>query len=85
MYGAFARAAADITPQIAAQIYAEQREREMAEINPQGRNYSAELMSGLLVFLLSDSSSFVNGQIIACDGGWNSGHFTKSLPQDSYR
>lgn len=64
---------------------AEQREREMAEINPQGRNCSAELMSGLLVFLLSDSSSFVNGQIIACDGGWNSGHFTKSLPQDSYR
>ena len=43
------------------------------------------ICGGLLVFLLSDSSSFVNGQIIACDGGWNSGHFTKSLPQDSYR
>ena len=63
---------------------AEKREREMAEINPQGRNCSAELMSGLLTFLLSDSSSFVNGQIIACDGGWNCGHFTKALPQDSY-
>jgi 3-oxoacyl-[acyl-carrier protein] reductase len=63
---------------------ADRCEREMAAVNPQGRNCSADLMSGLLVFLLSDSSSFVNGQIIACDGGWNSGHFTKSLPQDHY-
>lgn len=63
---------------------AEKREQEMAQINPQGRNCSADLMSGLLVFLLSDSSSFVNGQIIACDGGWNCGHFSKALPQDRY-
>ena len=63
---------------------ADRREREMASANPQGRNCSAELMSGLLVFLLSDSSSFVNGQIIACDGGWNAGHFTQALPQDRY-
>jgi len=63
---------------------ADDRANEMAACNPQGRNCSAELMSGLITFLLSDSSSYVNGQIIACDGGWSSGLFTEALPQDKY-
>ena len=36
---------------------------------PQHRVCSPELLSGLVVFLLSESSSFVDGQLIGCDGG----------------
>ena len=37
--------------------------------NPQARCCSPELLSGLVVFLLSESSSYVDGQLIGCDGG----------------
>lgn len=37
--------------------------------NPQARCCSPELLAGLVVFLLSESSSYVDGQLIGCDGG----------------
>ena len=50
----------------------------------QGRLCRPDLMVGLLVFLLSDSASYINGQIIATDGGANAGTFSDALPQDTY-
>lgn len=50
----------------------------------QGRLCDPELMVGMLVFLLSDSASYINGQIIALDGGANAGTFNANLPQDVY-
>lgn len=50
----------------------------------QGRMCAPELMVGLLVFLLSESASYINGQIIATDGGANAGTFNVNLPQDTY-
>ena len=35
---------------------------------PQHRVCSPELLAGLVVFLLSESSSFVDGQLVGCDG-----------------
>ena len=54
----------------------------MAEKNPQGRTCSPELLSGLLVFLLSESSSYVNGQVIGCDGGATRGDIGMFKPQE---
>jgi 3-oxoacyl-[acyl-carrier protein] reductase len=39
---------------------------------PMGRRGQPEELSGLCVYLASDASSFVTGQVIAHDGGWTS-------------
>lgn len=49
---------------------------KIAEMNPQGRICSPDLIAGLMIFLLSDASSFVNGQIIGCDGGCTNGEIS---------
>lgn len=40
---------------------------------PQGRICTPTLLTGTMVFLLSDASSFVTGQNIGCDGGCENG------------
>ncbi len=48
-------------------------ERSMAWVRrktPMGRPGDVEELAGAVVFLASDSSSYVTGQIIAVDGGW---------------
>lgn len=54
---------------------AEQVERFEAAIvagTPMGRRGTPEELAGLCVYLASDASSFVTGQVIAHDGGWTS-------------
>lgn len=46
---------------------------KIADMNPQGRICSPNLLAGLMVFLLSEASSYVNGQNIGCDGGCTNG------------
>ncbi len=43
--------------------------REVARVNPMGRLARPEDMGGVAVFLASELSSYVNGQVIAVDGG----------------
>ncbi|MFZ2627384.1 MAG: SDR family NAD(P)-dependent oxidoreductase [Rugosibacter sp.] len=40
------------------------------EATPMGRTGDPEELAGLLVYLASDASSFMTGQVIAHDGGW---------------
>lgn len=40
------------------------------EATPLGRTGDPEELAGLLIYLASDASSFVTGQVIAHDGGW---------------
>ena len=54
---------------------------KLTDMNPQGRNCSPELLSGLLVFLLSESASYVSGQVIGCDGGSTRGDVTMFKPE----
>lgn len=55
-----------------AQTTEEQDKRELNLISrtPMRRRGRVEELQGLLLFLASDASSYVTGQIIASDGGW---------------
>lgn len=55
--------------------------RRMRDSNPQGRVCSPELLSGLVVFLMSESASYVNGQTIGCDGGISKGDIHGFKPE----
>lgn len=48
----------------------ETRNRQILERIPQGRWGTPEDMKGLTIFLASDGCEYVNGQVIAVDGGW---------------
>lgn len=48
----------------------ETRSRQILDRIPAGRWGSAEDMKGSIVFLASNASNYVNGQILAVDGGW---------------
>ena len=54
----------------------------MDERNPQKRSCSPELLSGVVVFLLSESASYVNGQVIGCDGGLTRGDISMFKPEE---
>lgn len=48
----------------------ETRYRQISERIPQGRWGKPEDLAGTAIFLSSDACDYVNGQIIAVDGGW---------------
>ena len=45
-------------------------ERWMRQRTPMGRGGEEHELDGALLFLASDASSFVTGQVSALDGGW---------------
>lgn len=48
----------------------QKRKQLLASRTPLGRTGEPRELKGLMVYLASDASSFVTGQIIASDGGW---------------
>jgi len=46
-------------------------ERLLASKTPMGRTGQPKELRGLVLYLASDASSFVTGQVIASDGGWS--------------
>ena len=51
-------------------IHNEEKERHIREWTPMGRRGKVEELIGPVVFLASDASSYVTGQILMVDGGW---------------
>ena len=50
------------------------------EMTPMNRTCTAEDVANAIVFLLSDEAGFINGQVLAVDGGWTT---TKYLSQEA--
>jgi gluconate 5-dehydrogenase len=48
----------------------QQREQKILEFTPMRRRGNMEELKGLLLYLASDASSFVTGQVFVADGGW---------------
>jgi gluconate 5-dehydrogenase len=46
------------------------REQKIIEFTPLRRRGNIEELKGLLLYLASDTSSFVTGQVFVADGGW---------------
>jgi NAD(P)-dependent dehydrogenase (short-subunit alcohol dehydrogenase family) len=50
-----------------------ERIRAVSEQTPLGRPGEPEDVAGAAVYLASDAASFVTGQIVQVNGGWNFG------------
>jgi NAD(P)-dependent dehydrogenase (short-subunit alcohol dehydrogenase family) len=46
-------------------------EERLADRTPMRRRGQPEELVGLIIYLASDASSFVTGQVFAHDGGWS--------------
>lgn len=65
------------TPLVRANLPADHLQHAMIDRVPMGRLARAEEQAGPTLFLLSDGASFVNGTVLAVDGGTASGYFTR--------
>ena len=65
------------TPLVRANLPADHVAHAMVDRVPQGRLARAEEQAGPTLFLLSDGASFVNGAVLAVDGGTSAGNFTR--------
>ena len=54
----------------AAAEHDESKERAIRELTPLARRGKAEELVGPVVFLVSDASSYVTGEVLMVDGGW---------------
>jgi NAD(P)-dependent dehydrogenase (short-subunit alcohol dehydrogenase family) len=50
--------------------YRERFEAEIVRGTPMGRRGTPKELQGLIIYLASDASSYVTGQVVAHDGGW---------------
>lgn len=65
------------TPLVRANLPPDHLQHAMIDRVPMGRLARAEEQAGPTLFLLSDGASFVNGAVLAVDGGTSSGYFTR--------
>ncbi len=56
----------------------------MQKSNIQGKVPQVEYMLGLVVFIFSESSHYINGQFLKTDGGASAGFYNDYFPQDNY-
>jgi meso-butanediol dehydrogenase/(S,S)-butanediol dehydrogenase/diacetyl reductase len=68
------------TPMTAYNWENERFRRMNFEMTPMNRTCSAENVGEAIVFLLSDAAGFINGHVLAVDGGWTS---TKFLSEEA--
>jgi NAD(P)-dependent dehydrogenase (short-subunit alcohol dehydrogenase family) len=67
---AFAPAYMEVVMPGAAVEHDEKKEQSIRELTPLGRRGRPEELVGPVVFLASDASSYVTGEILMVDGGW---------------
>lgn len=67
---AFSPAYMDAVMPGAASQHDEAKEKSIRELTPLGRRGRAEELVGPVVFLASDASSYVTGEVLMVDGGW---------------
>ena len=63
-----------MTASVFARVRARGKESLIGQVNPTARAGRAQEIAALACFLLSDASSYVNGQAIAVDGGLSASH-----------
>jgi len=68
------------TPMTAYNWNNERFRRMNFEMTPMNRTCTAEDVAQAIVFLLSDAAGFINGQVLAVDGGWTT---TKYLSEEA--
>lgn len=67
---AFAPAYMDVYMPGAASEHDEKKEQSIRDLTPLGRRGKPEELVGPVVFLASDASSYVTGEVLMVDGGW---------------